>query len=531
MKIKKTSPINRAIIAGLLFAGLLALSGIKQANALTFQIIPQFNFTSGLSGLSFFKKIQFSQNFSKIMLAENLTTIRFSPKLFRVNLMECEEAVNLCQQEFDACVGNIDQFDQAGYELLEKAKIQCQNSCKAPEKECFGIYENLEEPAPPPPPPPKQCTGDQTRACTTSLGTPGTQTAVSCNTATGEWNFGDCEPSTPTVGVPTNPCIEKYGPGSNYRTCTTAAGQPGEQHASYCDTTTEEWVWQECVALQVECQGSAPACPSGYSGSYICQNGQWVNQCQPPQSNCPNLESDWRVCQMPPDGLGVGRWGREYIDYCNESTGEWVWRPCNVYPNLQPTCTSFTYSDWSECSNNMQYRTIASREPYGCAGGNPVTSQSCELPTCLRFLYSDWSACVNGTQTRTVTGTYPEQCSGGNPILSQTCCSGAEPSCPSGWSGSYTCGNNTWYNTCLPPGPDYCYRGVKYRLYNGNAYASYVGQSTWNSAESCRNIIQSGSYSIWNDYNSENIFKSYVDQIYNGIIQESCDPGFVYTQC
>lgn len=52
------------------------------------------------------------------------------------------------------------------------------------------------------------------------------------------------------------------------------------------------------------------------------------------------------------------------------------------YNNGQPppaplTCTSFTYSAWSTCSNNQQTRTILTSTPVGCTGGTPVTTQSC----------------------------------------------------------------------------------------------------------------------------------------------------------
>lgn len=44
-------------------------------------------------------------------------------------------------------------------------------------------------------------------------------------------------------------------------------------------------------------------------------------------------------------------------------------------------CESFTYSDWSECANRTQTRTITSSLPIGCAGGNPeLLSQSCMFP-------------------------------------------------------------------------------------------------------------------------------------------------------
>jgi predicted GH43/DUF377 family glycosyl hydrolase len=51
-----------------------------------------------------------------------------------------------------------------------------------------------------------------------------------------------------------------------------------------------------------------------------------------------------------------------------------------------PTCTSFTYSDWGECSpSGTQARSVLSSLPSGCQGGNPIISQSCNYipPTCI----------------------------------------------------------------------------------------------------------------------------------------------------
>lgn len=44
------------------------------------------------------------------------------------------------------------------------------------------------------------------------------------------------------------------------------------------------------------------------------------------------------------------------------------------------------------------------------------------IPTCTSFTYSEWSICSsNGTQTRTIIKALPENCHNGNPILSQNC--------------------------------------------------------------------------------------------------------------
>ena len=77
-------------------------------------------------------------------------------------------------------------------------------------------------------------------------------------------------------------------------------------------------------------------------------------------------------------------------------------------------CTSFTYSAWGECQvNGTQTRTVTSSTPDGCAGGNPVTTQSC---TYTEPLYIQ---CAN---------------IGGSWIASQGACYLSGTSCPSGWT-------------------------------------------------------------------------------------------------
>lgn len=43
-----------------------------------------------------------------------------------------------------------------------------------------------------------------------------------------------------------------------------------------------------------------------------------------------------------------------------------------------PTCTSWTYSSWSSCSNSQQTRSILSASPANCSGGSPVLSKNCQ---------------------------------------------------------------------------------------------------------------------------------------------------------
>jgi hypothetical protein len=99
--------------------------------------------------------------------------------------------------------------------------------------------------------------------------------------------------------------------------------------------------------------------------------------------------------------------------------------------NSAPICTSYNYSEWSECNNNgIKTRTMLSGLPTGCsqctAGSpTPVTSVSC-TPSCTERVYSAWGECINGQQTRNIAQYNPVGCEGepgDNPVLTQSCTS------------------------------------------------------------------------------------------------------------
>lgn len=50
-----------------------------------------------------------------------------------------------------------------------------------------------------------------------------------------------------------------------------------------------------------------------------------------------------------------------------------------VKPISIPTCTSWTYSDWSLCSGGSQSRTVVTSSPDGCINGVPITSRTCSV--------------------------------------------------------------------------------------------------------------------------------------------------------
>jgi hypothetical protein len=119
--------------------------------------------------------------------------------------------------------------------------------------------------------------------------------------------------------------------------------------------------------------------------------------------------------------------------YDNVSYGKAVYEPyalaelkfdgTDIFSQPQ-ICISWTYSNWSACSNNgQQTRSIISSSPSSCAGGNPILTQSCTYvpSTCTSWTYSNWNSCNNGQQTRTIISSSPTNCAGGNPVLSQSC--------------------------------------------------------------------------------------------------------------
>jgi hypothetical protein len=145
-----------------------------------------------------------------------------------------------------------------------------------------------------------------------------------------------------------------------------------------------------------------------------------------------------------------------------------------------PTCTSFTYSNWSACTNGQQTRTVLTSSPSGCTGGiKEALSQNCTAPRCTYFRYSDWSVCNNGQQTRTVLASSPEGCVIDGQVLSQIC--GITPNCTSftysNWS---ACTNGQQTRTVLTSSPSGCTGGIKEAL----------SQNCTNVSSACQNLIE-----------------------------------------
>jgi len=97
---------------------------------------------------------------------------------------------------------------------------------------------------------------------------------------------------------------------------------------------------------------------------------------------------------------------------------------------LKPTCTAYNYSDWSACINSVQSRIATSSIPENCSGGTAqILTQACMMEatttattTCTSYTYSSWSDCLNDSQSRTTLTSIPTGCIGGeNPINTQSC--------------------------------------------------------------------------------------------------------------
>ena len=85
-------------------------------------------------------------------------------------------------------------------------------------------------------------------------------------------------------------------------------------------------------------------------------------------------------------------------------------------------CVSYTYSNWTNCSNGYQTRTVTISYPVSCTAVDvlPVTSKPC---FCTSFTYSDWTYCLTGQQSREITSVTPSGCMLGavQPDLFKTC--------------------------------------------------------------------------------------------------------------
>lgn len=134
------------------------------------------------------------------------------------------------------------------------------------------------------------------------------------------------------------------------------------------------------------------------------------------------MEEFERLADCPPGKYGEGQ---GHTCLC----GFWV--DTDKCLSLPPTCTGYTYSDWSACgTNNQKTRVVTGNSPAGCTGTpstQPDLTDVCPIPTC-NFTYTEWEQCQPppglseiSTQIRTVLTSSPAGCTGGTPETTKSC--------------------------------------------------------------------------------------------------------------
>jgi len=84
---------------------------------------------------------------------------------------------------------------------------------------------------------------------------------------------------------------------------------------------------------------------------------------------------NWNVYECPDSSCSSSN----NISY-NGNNPSFVTTISNYSSGAPVTCTDFTYTNFSTCSNSSQSRSVTSSSPSGCTGGSPVLSQSCSAP-------------------------------------------------------------------------------------------------------------------------------------------------------
>ena len=186
--------------------------------------------------------------------------------------------------------------------------------------------------------------------------------------------------------------VSRVAPNCNFAVCPTVACTPSWQlgqwgvcvNGQQARTVTD---FNNCgaqPALSMLVQSCVSASP--------CQESNWTFSLSP--STCPSSGSQTKVWSI----IGACTGGLTH------PSTETV--TCNYQT---PICTSWTYSSWSVCdSSGVKTRAVILSSPFGCAGGNPVTSETCTyIPPCEEsnwtFSLSPSTCPSSGSQTKTWT--------------------------------------------------------------------------------------------------------------------------------
>lgn len=209
--------------------------------------------------------------------------------------------------------------------------------------------------------------------------------------------------------------------------------------------------------------------------------------CDPPRY------SDWSNCSS------VGSQTRTIIPSWSNICSNSILQQSCTYHN--PSCISFSYSDWGECkkvygggeNEGYQNRDVTSKYPADCQGGStnldsavPQVTQLCKYtPPCSSDTWScgDWNACSSsGSQSRTCDKI--SNCQGGvdSPATSQSCTYVAPvPSCASfnysNWSECASDGKQT--RNIISKNPYNCEGGESPKITQSCVYVPPCAIDTW----------------------------------------------------
>jgi len=155
--------------------------------------------------------------------------------------------------------------------------------------------------------------------------------------------------------------------------------------------STYKYAWGENVGWINfgTANGNVHITDSGLSGYALSETAGWINLDNVVNDGEGNLsgygwsENTGWIKFNPANGGVIINSSGEFTGSALSETVGWIifggdykvttdWRPQSARP-----CVSWTYSDWSSCSNSLQTRTIISSSPSGCSGGSPVLSQTC----------------------------------------------------------------------------------------------------------------------------------------------------------
>jgi len=150
---------------------------------------------------------------------------------------------------------------------------------------------------------------------------------------------------------------------------------------------------------------------TGYTSTY-CTYGCSGGWCK--SATCTWTCADWTTCNS--SGVQYCNSQTSYPSGCTGGTSV-TSRSCT------PPCT-YSTGDWSACSADGFRTRSVTVSPTGCSGGEtrPSSKEECD-PTCTSFNYSVWGECTSGgTRTRTILSKSPSsECVGGNPIIFESC--------------------------------------------------------------------------------------------------------------